>query len=551
MSVVYKAATPPIRYVDERITVSVWLKRNLRKVFPDHWSFLLGEIALFSFIVLLLSGTFLTLWYKPSMTEVIYDGSLQRLRGIPMSEAFASTLDISFDVRGGLLMRQIHHWAALIFVASMVVHATRIWLTGAFRKPREFNWIIGMTLLILGIVEGFAGYSLPDDLLSGTGLRITEGIILATPVVGTYVSFFLFGGEFPGDDIIARMFTVHILLVPGIMLALVTAHLILLWYQKHTQFPGPGKTDSNVVGYPFFPVYVAKSGGFFFIVFGFIALLGAFVQINPIWIWGPYNPSDVSAGSQPDWYMGFLDGLLRITPNWETHLFGYNLSWNVILPAMVVPGILLPLLIFYPFIEQFVTGDRREHHLLDRPRNQPVRTALIAAVAAFIILGMLGGGNDFIATIFKVPINLITWTLRVAIFVVPPIVFYITKRICLGLQRREREMVMHGYESGVIQRLPHGEFVEVHAPLERGEAYEMVSQERQLPHSVDGDIDENGVPAPGRRKERVRAAMSRFYFDDVVQKPTAEEYEHAQHHEDGSAAELEAETSTPEVTRGR
>ena len=301
MNAVYKVAEKPVTWTDDRLTISVWLKRHLRKVFPDHWSFLLGEIALFSFILILLSGVFLTFWFKPSMAEVAYDGSFERLRGVPMSEAFASTLDISFDVRGGLLMRQIHHWAALIFVAAMVVHATRILLTGAFRKPREINWVIGFTLLILGIIEGFAGYSLPDDLLSGTGLRITEGIILATPVVGTYASFFLFGGEFPGELIIPRLFTVHVLLIPGIMLALITLHLIILWYQKHTQYPGPGRTDHNVVGYPFFPVYVAKAGGFTFIVFGVMALMGAFIQINPIWIWGQYSPSDVSVSSQHNW----------------------------------------------------------------------------------------------------------------------------------------------------------------------------------------------------------------------------------------------------------
>jgi len=237
-------------------------------------------------------------------------------------------------------------------------------------------------------------------------------------------------------------------------------------------------------------------------------------------------------------------------PNWETHIFGYNLSWNILVPAMIVPGILITLLIFYPWIEQFVTGDRREHHVLDRPRNQPVRTALVAALAAFIILGMFGGGNDFIATIFNVPINLITWSLRIGIFVMPPIVYVVTKRICLGLQHRERDKVMHGYETGVIQRLPSGEFVEVHAPLETDEAYETMSHERQEPHELEPDVDENGIPAPGRRKENVRAAMSEFYFGDVVQKPTPEEYAAAQLHHDGEAERLGRGAGPEEITRG-
>ena len=169
-------------WADERLGLGTAMKKQLRKVFPDHWSFMLGEIALWSFVVLLLTGVFLTLWFQPSMAEVQYEGSYDQLRGIHMSQAYASTLDISFDVRGGLLMRQMHHWSAMLFIAAMFVHMMRVFLTGAFRKPRELNWVIGGLLILLGILEGFAGYSLPDDLLSGTGLRIADGLVKATPV---------------------------------------------------------------------------------------------------------------------------------------------------------------------------------------------------------------------------------------------------------------------------------------------------------------------------------------------------------------------------------
>ena len=304
-------------YVDERTGAAAWMKKNLQKVFPDHWSFMLGEIALYSFVILLLSGTFLTFWFDPSMRHVVYEGSYQPLKDVEMSAAYASALHISFDVRGGLLMRQIHHWAALIFAAAIVVHLLRVFFTGAFRKPREFNWILGVALLTLAIVEGFLGYSLPDDLLSGTGVRIAHAIIQSIPVVGTYLSFFAFGGAFPGEVFIPRIYIVHVLLLPGIFLALITVHLMLVWYQKHTQYPGPGRTEKNVVGYPLMPVYMAKAGGFFFIVFGVTAFLGAVASINPIWLYGPYTPGQISAGSQPDWYMGWLDGfcLLYTSPS--------------------------------------------------------------------------------------------------------------------------------------------------------------------------------------------------------------------------------------------
>ena len=299
MSARERVAGTVANYVDERTGAAKWLKKNLKKVFPDHWSFMLGEVVLYSFIILLLSGTFLTFWFDPSMREVEYEGSYEPLEGLKMSAAYASTLHISFDVRGGLLMRQIHHWAALIFMAAMVAHLLRVFFTGAFRKPREMNWVIGVGLLTLGIVEGFLGYSLPDDLLSGTGIRIAEAIIQAVPVVGSYLAYFVFGGAFPGEVFIPRIYTVHVLLIPGIFLALITAHLMLVWYQKHTQYPGPGRTEKNVVGYPLLPVYMAKAGGFFFIVFGVTAFLGAVASINPVWLFGPYTPGQISAGCEP------------------------------------------------------------------------------------------------------------------------------------------------------------------------------------------------------------------------------------------------------------
>ncbi len=544
MSAVVKAATVPVEFVDDRITASNWLRRNLRKVFPDHWSFMLGEIALYSFIVLLLSGTFLTLWFKPSMTEVVYNGSFAPLKGIPMSEAYASTLNLSFDVRGGLLMRQIHHWSALLFVAAMSVHMMRVFFTGAFRKPRELNWIIGATLLLIGLLEGFAGYSLPDDLLSGTGLRIAQGIVLAIPVVGSYLSYFLFGGAFPGDIFISRLYTVHVLLIPAIILALVTAHLMLIWYQKHTQWPGPGRTNRNVVGYPLFPVYTAKAGGFFFMVFGVCALMSAFIQINPIWLYGPYNPSQVSAGSQPDWYIGWLDGMMRLMPALETTIGSYTISWNILVPALVVPGLITMPWILYPFIEQFITGDKREHHLLERPRNQPTRTGLGAMGLSFYGLVWLGGGNDFVATLFQIPINTITWFLRFAVILVPPLMFVLTKRVCIGLQRRDRDRILHGRETGIIKRLPNGEFIEVHEPITPLEAWELTAHDRQVPLELGPAEDDNGVPAPGRRKDRIRARLSHWYYQDAIQKPTKAEVAQSHSH----AAELEAAEDSDQLT---
>ena len=519
-------------WADERLGLATAAKKNLRKVFPDHWSFMLGEIALWSFVVLLLTGVFLSLWFRPSMGEVEYMGTYDQLRGIPMSEAFASTLDISFEVRGGLLMRQMHHWSAMLFVASMMVHLLRVFFTGAFRKPRELNWVIGCLLLLLGTLEGFTGYSLPDDLLSGTGIRAADGFMKASPVIGTYMSFFLFGGEFPGDSIIPRLYTVHVLLIPGILLGLIAAHMLLLVYHKHTQWPGPGRTEENVVGYPMLPVYAAKAGGFFFIVFGVTALMGGLLSINPVWKYGPYDPSKVTAGSQPDWYMGWPDGALRIMPGIETHIFGHTISWNVMIPILILPVVMLIILMLLPFLEAWITGDKRNHHLLERPRNAPTRTATMVALMTFYGLLWAAGGNDIIAIVFNASINHITYFMRVAVFIGPVIAFIITRRWCISLQRSDEEKLLHGYETGIIMRSPEGGYTERHLPVSPESAYTLTARKRDEVYEPGNEVDANGVPANGTRTAAVRARLSRLMYADNVQKPTAAELEEAHHHAD-------------------
>jgi ubiquinol-cytochrome c reductase cytochrome b subunit len=528
-------------WADERLGLAGLMKKNLRKVFPDHWSFMLGEVALWSFVVLLLSGVFLTFWYTPSMAEVHYEGSYAPLRGIEMSEAMASTLEISFDVRGGLLMRQMHHWAAMLFIAAMMVHLLRVYFTGAHRKPRELNWVIGCLLLLLGTLEGFTGYSLPDDLLSGTGIRAADGFTKSMPIVGTYMSLFLFGGEFPGDSIIPRLYTIHVLLIPGLLLALITAHMLLLVYHKHTQWPGPGRTENNVVGFPMLPVYAAKAGGFFFIVFGVTALMGGLITLNPIWLYGPYDPSQVTAGSQPDWYMGWPDGALRIMPGWESVIFGYTVSWNVMLPIIVLPGLMFTILLMLPFLEAWVTGDKRDHHLLQRPRNAPTRTALMVSLMTFYGLCWAAGGNDIIAITFNLSINQITYFMRGAVFIGPVIAFIITKRWCISLQRKDNEVLLHGYETGIIMRSAEGGYSEKHAPLPLEVAYTLTARDRDPEvTALDAGTDANGLAGKTSPLRAVRTKLREITYADNVQKPTAQELEEAHHH-----AEHEHELQAP------
>jgi ubiquinol-cytochrome c reductase cytochrome b subunit len=471
--------------IDSRYHPSAAVRRQLNKVFPTHWSFLLGEIALYSFIVLLITGVYLSLFFDPSMAEVTYNGVYQPLRGIEMSKAFASALDISFEIRGGLFVRQVHHWAALMFAAAIMVHLARIFFTGAFRRPREANWVIGSLLLILAMFEGFFGYSLPDDLLSGTGIRAAlSSITLGIPIMGTWLHWALFGGDFPCGGVgyqcsadgvlIPRLYSIHILLFPGIMLALIGIHLALVWFQKHTQFPGPGRTEKNVVGVRVMPVFAVKSGAFFAMVTGVLGLMGGLLQINPIWQLGPYQPSQVSAGSQPDFYLMWTDGLIRLWPDWELYIGGHTVPAAV--AVALIMGLVFILLIIYPFIEQRVTRDRAHHNLLQRPRDVPVRTAIGAMAIAFYIVLTFSAMNDIIAYKFHVSLNATTWIGRIGMVVLPAIVYYITYRWCIALQRSDRAVLEHGIETGIIKRLPHGAYIELHQPL--------------------GPVDEHGHPIP-------------------------------------------------------
>jgi ubiquinol-cytochrome c reductase cytochrome b subunit len=354
-------------------------------------------------------------------------------------------------------------------------------------------------LLFLGFFAGFTGYSLPDDLLSGTGLRIASGFTLAVPVVGTWTHWALFGGEFPGTEIIPRLYIVHVLLVPGILLALIALHVGLVWYQKHTQFPGPGRTQHNVVGVRILPAFAAKGGAFFAVTVGVLGIMSGLFQINPIWNFGPYNPAHISAGSQPDWYVLFTEGMLRIFPPWDIYLGDYNIP-----PAFWASPAFLPILYTlagaYPWIEKRFTKDNALHNLLQRPRDVPVRTALGVMGISFYTVLVLSGSNDLIAYFFDISLNATTWAGRIGVLVVPPIAYWVTYRICLGLQRSDRAVLEHGIETGIIKRLPHGEFIEVHQPLagvdDHGHPIPLAYQGAPVPKRMN-QLGMGGAPVPG------------------------------------------------------
>jgi ubiquinol-cytochrome c reductase cytochrome b subunit len=420
-----------LRWLDERTGLARIARVGLRKVFPDHWSFLLGEIALFCFVILVATGTFLTFFYVPSAAPVTYEGGYEPLRGEEVSAAFESVLHLTFEVTAGLLMRQIHHWAALVFVGVIVLHLARVFFTGAFRRPRELNWIVGFVLLTLALAEGFTGYSLPDDLLSGTGARIAYSAALAIPFLGPYLASLVFGGEFPTEALISRFFVIHVMLLPGLFIGAIAVHLAMLVLHKHTQYPGGPAREGNVVGRYFWPGQVFLSTGLFFLTAAVVAFLGGFFQINPIWVYGPFDAAVVSSPAQPDWYVGWLDGALRIFPPFEPTILGVTLP-SAFIPGVVIPGFLFTVVALWPFIEARLSGDRAEHHLLDRLSDHPVRTATGVTILAIFGILTLAGGNDVLAFYFGTELETLTLLFRVLTLVVPPLLWVGTYRLMLG-----------------------------------------------------------------------------------------------------------------------
>ncbi|MBW3602253.1 MAG: ubiquinol-cytochrome c reductase cytochrome b subunit [Actinobacteria bacterium] len=423
------------RWFDVRLGAAEFTTSKLNYVFPKHFTFLFGEIALYAFVVLVATGVFLALFYSPSEAEVVYGGDYQPLVGLPMSEAYESVVELSFSVRAGLLMRQTHHWAALVFMGAIFAHMARVFFTGAFRRPRELNWVTGVVLMMVGMLEGFAGYSLLDDLLSGTGVRIAYSVVEGIPVVGAWAAFLAFGGEYPGEGFLSRLFTVHVFLMPAILAGLITVHLALVARQHHTQFPGPGKSEHNVVGHRMWPTYATLSGGLFFLIAAVLTLMGGTLQINPVWLYGPYDLFTVTSGAQADYYVLWLQGLLRLMPGWEVRAFGYTIT-NQFFPGVLVPGIVFGVFLAWPWLEARVTGDRRSHHLLDRPRDRPVRTAIGMAGLTGFVVTLVAGSDDVIAATFDWSIVALRYTERVLLFALPAAVALLTYRVCADLSAR-------------------------------------------------------------------------------------------------------------------
>jgi ubiquinol-cytochrome c reductase cytochrome b subunit len=412
------------------------VEKALRKVFPGHWSFLLGEIAMFSFFVLVATGLYLAFFYDASAELVPYTGSYPQLEGVAVSQAFHSVMDITFERPLGSVVRQTHHWAALVFVAALVLHAVRVFFTGAFRRPRRLNWMIGVTLMGLAMVTGFFGFVLPHDLLGGTSARIGHAFAVSVPVVGPGVADLLFAGPFGNPQMLHRMWLLHVIVLPLVLGLLLVAHLALVWVQTHTMFGGEGRSRDMVEGSAAWPAYLFKAGGLFAVVAGVLVGFGALVQIAPVWIHGPFDPASTTVPAQPDWYLGWVEGALRILPALDITVMGRTV------PSPFIAGVAFPVAVFvvlyaWPFLEARLTGDTGGHHLLDRPRDHPVRAATGATGLAVLTVLLMAGSHDWQGFLLGTPIEAMTVAYRIALVVVPVAVGAFTYSVCRSLRAED------------------------------------------------------------------------------------------------------------------
>jgi ubiquinol-cytochrome c reductase cytochrome b subunit len=444
------------RWNEQRMGAARGIKWVLRYVFPDHWSFLLGEIALYAFILLVGTGIFLALYYSPGDAQVIYHGPYALLNGEQMSDAYRSVLDLSFSVPAGLLFRQVHHWAADVFIAAIVLHLVRIFFTGAYRKPRDVNYYIGLTMLMLAILEGFAGYSLVDDLLSGMGLAIAYSVAFAIPGIGAQLGYLVWGGPFPGSSsFLPRLEIVHVFLIPILLMVLITVHLVMIMRQHHSQFPGPGRRERNVVGTPLWPAYALRSIGLLLAVASVLFLLGGLVQINPIWQWGPYHPYLSENGAQPDWYIGWLIGALRLMPNFEPAIGSYTPVPNPFWGGAFFPLLVFGVMFAWPSLERRFTRDHRRHDLLDRPRDRPIRTAIGAAFLSWVVIVFAVGSTDRLFFRLHIQYDQQIHFWRIGVWVLPIVVFFATRAVCRSLQRSDVHP-LRAWQGEVVRRAPDG-----------------------------------------------------------------------------------------------
>jgi cytochrome b-561 len=401
-------------WVDDRLDLTA-AQSVLGKAFPAEDSFLLGEVALFCFLLLVFSGVFLGFFFEPSITEVEYEGSVAEYQGEELPESFVSVLNITYDVPFGMLIRRMHHWAAHLMVASMALHMLRVFFTGAYRNPREPNWLVGTGLAGVTMFAAYTGYALPFDEFASTAVGIGYNVTLSVPLVGETLAHLAFGGSFPSSATIPRFYFLHVLVLPAVIAGLIGVHMLILVRQKHTEarrdedVPAPdtdrddataadgGRVarddDSVVVGLPAVPNQVAVSAVVFFLTLATLSLLAGFLPVHNIAEYGPNDPASTPSLIMPDWFLMWGYGFLKLTPSWVSFdVLGVHISAEFV-GGLALPAVVFGVVALWPFID---SEDEPVHFTAD-PLDRPFQTGVGVAGVVFVMLASIAGMDVIVA----------------------------------------------------------------------------------------------------------------------------------------------------------
>jgi ubiquinol-cytochrome c reductase cytochrome b subunit len=427
--------------LEERLAFRAALRRAKRRLFPGHWSFLLGEVTLFSFVALVLSGVYLALFYRASTTTLVYAGADPSFEGLSLPDAFASVLDLSVGVPFGLVLRRFHHFAAHLFLGSLLLHAARVYFTGAFRRPRDLTWWIGLALFALALLNGFSGYCLPFDMRGGTAMRMLMTTLESVPWVGSWLATLVFGAPFPGPYILPRLYIEHVFVGPALIAVLIAAHLFLVVRLTHTEFPGPGRSSAIEVGARMWPDQTARTTTVALLVFGTCALLAAFFPVEAVQVYGPFQVLSSYPPLSPDWFVMWIEGAYRLLPRQlDFHLVGADFT-NPFYGAIVLPLVVFGGCAVYPFVDRRVYRDQyRGDHVLDRPRERPGRTAFGVGGLTFLVLLSFGDIDDRLASAFAVEVWQVHLVWGPVTLAVPALTFLIVL-LWLRSSRRHRRAI--------------------------------------------------------------------------------------------------------------
>ena len=411
----------------------------LGKAFPAEDSFLLGEVAIFCFLFLVLSGVFLGFFYEPSTSDVEYDGSVAEFQGEEMPEAFVSVLHITYTVPFGMFIRRLHHWAAHLFVASIGLHMLRVFFTGAYRNPRELNWVVGTGLAVLAMGAAYTGYALPFDEFAATATSIGYNLTVSVPLVGDFFGEIIFGGEFPTSATIPRLYFLHVLIIPAAIAVGIAVHMVILIRQKHTEAPreddvsGGGRAvdrddDSVIVGLPAVPNQAAVSAVVFFLTAATLSALAGLLPVHNVAEYGPNDPASTPALIMPDWFLMWVYGFLKLLPEWMAFSVGPVHVSTEFLGGVFLPSLVFLAIVAWPFL------DRTDPvHFTADPLARPRQTAVGVAAVAFVMIASIAGMNNILAAqVLGTTTGVVNPVLTAALLGVPPLFGALTYLLLRG-----------------------------------------------------------------------------------------------------------------------